>query len=255
MLNAVCEQRQVGKARDRVVEGLVCQLIFEGLALTDVSTVQDDATDVLVLQQVCVLNLELEPCAVSMPERALDHVCFRAAADVALADTRQDLRQPRPVGHADQLGEVTSLDLVRPIAEHTLDRRALVRDGAMRVEDRDEVARVGDQRPEPGFALATVQVLCQQPSLHGERDLRGKRLERVDELAGYAHRRAQDEQATRLVTNGERQNQDSVALTKVELVLHLLGQSRERNLLSHPGGLPKPALGVFRHMPFALGDG
>ena len=103
LLDAVCEQRSVGEAGDRVVEGLVCELILERLALADVSTVQDDAADVLVLQQVCVLNLELEPGAVSMPERALDHVCLRAAADVGLAYARQDLGQPRPVGHADQL--------------------------------------------------------------------------------------------------------------------------------------------------------
>ena len=255
LLDAVCEQRSVGEARDRVVEGLVCELILERLALADVATVQDDAADVLVLQQVCVLNLELEPGAVSMPERALDHVGLRAAADVGLADARQDLRQPRPVGHADQLGEVTSLHLVRAIAEDTLDRRALVRDGAMGVEDGDEVARVGDQRPESSFALATVQVLCQQRSLDGERDLRSKRLERVDELAGYADRRAQDEQATRLVTNRERQNQHGVAVMKVKLVLHLLGQSRERDLLSCPGRLAEPAVGVLRHMPFALVTG
>ena len=121
LLDAVCEQRSVGEACDGVVEGLVRELILERLALADVSTVQHDAADVLVLQQVCVLHLELEPGAVSMPERALDHVCLRAAADVGLADARQDLRQPRPVGHADQLGEVASLDLVGAIAEDTLD--------------------------------------------------------------------------------------------------------------------------------------
>ena len=102
----------------------------------------------------------------------------------------------------------------------------------MGVEDGDEVARVGDQRPESRFALATVQVLRQQRSLDGERDLRSKRLERVDELAGNADRGAQDEQATCLVTNRERENQDSVAVMKVELVAHVAGQFRERDLLS-----------------------
>ena len=65
-------------------------------------------------------------------------------------------------------------------------------------------------------------------------------------------RRAQDEQAACLVTNRERQNQHGVALMKVKLVLHVLGQSRERDLLSRPGGLAEPAVGVLRHMPFAL---
>ena len=86
VLDAVGEQRAVGEARDRVVEGLVRELVLERLALADVAAVQDDAADVLVLQQVRVLHLELEPGAVAMPERALDHVRLRAAADVGLAD-------------------------------------------------------------------------------------------------------------------------------------------------------------------------
>ena len=98
VLDAVGEQRAVGEARDRVVESLVCELVLERLALADVAAVEDDAADVLVLQQVRMLNLELEPGAVPVPERALDHVCLRAAADVGLADARQDLREPRPIG-------------------------------------------------------------------------------------------------------------------------------------------------------------
>ena len=233
-----CWTRSANSARlarlgDRVVESLVCELVLERLALADVATVQDDAADVLVLQQVRVLNLELEPGAVSVPERALDHVGLRAAADVSLAYARQDLGQPRPVGLAEQLREVASLELVRAIAEDTLDGRALVGDGAMGVEDGDQVARVGDQRPESRLALATMQVLCQQRSLDGERDLRGKRLERVDQFAGNADRGAQDEQATCLVTNRERENQHGVAVMKVELVPHVLGQLRR----ARPAGL------------------
>ena len=106
VLDAVGEQRAVGEARDRVVERLVRELVLERLALADVAAVEDDAADVLVLQQVRVLNLELEPGAVAMPERALDHVGLRAAADVGLADARQDLREPRPVGLAEQPREV-----------------------------------------------------------------------------------------------------------------------------------------------------
>ena len=68
VLDAVGEQRPVGEARDRVVEGLVGELVLERLALADVAAVQDDAADVLVLQQVGVLDLELEPGAVAMPE-------------------------------------------------------------------------------------------------------------------------------------------------------------------------------------------
>ena len=89
VLDAVGEQRAVGEARDGVVERLVRELVLERLALADVAAVEDDAADVLVLEQVGVLHLELEPRAVAMPERALDHVGLRAAADVRLADARE----------------------------------------------------------------------------------------------------------------------------------------------------------------------
>ena len=201
------------------------ELVLERLALADVATVQDDAADVLVLQQVRVLNLELEPCAVAVPERALDHVCLGAVAHVGLAHAREDLREPRPVGRAKQLGEVGSLDLVGPIAEHPLDRRALVRDGAVGVEHGDEVARVGHQRPEARLALATVQVLREQRSLDGERHLRGERLERVDELGGDGDRRAQNEKAACLVANREREESSTAWPSEAKLApnAHLTG--------------------------------
>ena len=47
---------QVG---DRVVERLVGELLLERLALADVAAVEDDAADVLVVEQVGVQDLEL----------------------------------------------------------------------------------------------------------------------------------------------------------------------------------------------------
>ena len=64
VLDAVGEERPVGEVRHRVVECLVRELVLEGLPLADVAAVQDDAADVLVLEQVRVLHLELQPRAV-----------------------------------------------------------------------------------------------------------------------------------------------------------------------------------------------
>ena len=96
--DAVGEERAVGEPRERVVERLVRELVLERLPLADVAAVQHDAADVLVLEQVGVLHLELEPGAVAVPEGALDHVGLGAPADVRLADAGDDLRQPRAVG-------------------------------------------------------------------------------------------------------------------------------------------------------------
>ena len=66
MLDAVGEKRPVGKIRDRIVEGLVRELILEGLPLADVAAVEDDAAHVLVLNEIGVLHLELQPRPVAM---------------------------------------------------------------------------------------------------------------------------------------------------------------------------------------------
>ena len=253
VLDAVGEQRAVGEARDRVVEGLVGELVLERLALADVAAVQDDAADVLVLEQVRVLDLELEPGAVAVPERALDHVGLGAAADVGLADAGDDLREPRPVGRREQPGELAALDLVGAVAEHALDRRALVGDDAVGVEDGDEVARVGDERAEPRLALATVEVLRQRGALDGERDLRGERLERVDELA-RDRSRASRGRAGRASRRGPRAGRSSTSPPSIaELLAHILGQTREpQTCWVGAGGLAQPALGVLRDRPSAV---
>ena len=100
MLDAVCEESSVRERGDWIVERLVCELLLERLPFADISAVQDDATNMLVLEQVCVLDFELEPGSVVMLERAFDDVRLGAAACVGLADAGQDLREPRPVGQA-----------------------------------------------------------------------------------------------------------------------------------------------------------
>src|SRR5205807_1169440 len=102
VLDAVDEERPVGEARNRVVEGLVGELVLEGLALAHVAAVQDDAAHVLVVQEVGVLDLELEPGAVAVLERALERVRLRALR----ADARHDLREPWAVGLGEQIASM-----------------------------------------------------------------------------------------------------------------------------------------------------
>jgi hypothetical protein len=97
VVDSVCEQRPVGEARHGVVERLVRQLVLEFLSFADVAAVQHDAAHVLVLEQVRVLHLELEPGAVAMPERALDHVRLHTASDIGLADAGHDLLESRAI--------------------------------------------------------------------------------------------------------------------------------------------------------------
>ena len=58
VLDAIREQRAVREVGDRIMEGLVLELVLEGLALAHVAAVEHDAANVLVVQQVGVLDLE-----------------------------------------------------------------------------------------------------------------------------------------------------------------------------------------------------
>ena len=161
VLDAVGEERPVGEARHGVVERLVCELVLELLPLADVAPVEHDAADVLVLEEVGVLDLELEPRAVAMLQAAVDHVGLGASADVRLPDAREDLHQARLVRWSQQLRELGALDLVDPVAEHAGDRGALVGHRPVRVEHGDQVAGVRDERAEARLAPPPVEVLRQ----------------------------------------------------------------------------------------------
>ena len=50
--DAVVEQRPVGQARQRIMERTVHQLLFECLALGDVTTVEHDPLDVGVIEEI-----------------------------------------------------------------------------------------------------------------------------------------------------------------------------------------------------------
>ena len=177
VLHAVGEQCAVREVRDGIVEGLVGELLLERLALAHIAAVQHDAPNVLVLKQVGVLHLELEPGPVTMAHSALDDVCLGSAACVGVAHAREDLDEPRPIRRSEQPGELCAFHLVRPIAERALDRRALVRHDAMCVENSDQVARMRNEGAEARLALPAVQIFGKAHSLDGERDLRAERLE------------------------------------------------------------------------------
>ena len=186
VLDAVGEQRAVGETRHRVVERLVGELVLELLPLADVAAVEDDAADVLVLEEIRVLDLELEPRAFTVLQPTLDHVRLGAPAGVRLADACEDLHQARLVRRGQEACELRALDLVDPVAEDACDGGALVGHRPVRVEHGDEVAGVRDERTEAGLAPSPVEILRQGSPLDGERHLRRERLEGSDLLAREA---------------------------------------------------------------------
>ena len=151
VLDAVAEERAVREPGDRVVEGLVRQLLLERLALRDVPGVQDDPLHVGIVHQVRAEGLDVEPEVVSVPHPRLDQ---RGRDPSLAARGGQELEHRRLVVGVDQTRELRPLELRGVIAEHTLHRRAHVADGRIGVDHHHDVGRVLDERPEPRLASA-----------------------------------------------------------------------------------------------------
>ncbi len=234
--DTVGEQRAVGEVGDRVVERLMGQLLLERLALADVAAVEHDPLDVLVLEQLGVLHLELEPAAVAMAQRAVERVGLRPRT-AASGDHRL---QPGSVGLGEQPVEALVLDLLDRVAEHTLDRRALVGDDAVLVEHGDQVARVRDERAEARLALRAMEVLGERRGLDRQRDLRGECLEGVEDVARDVGRRLHDDRALVLVTHRQANDECGPGLSEAERDEDLLGRCDDGDMLAHPHLRPQP---------------
>ena len=133
--DALDEQRAVGQAGDRVVEGLMGELALEGLALADVAGVQDDAADMLVAGQVGEQDLELARGPVLVGQRAFERLRRDGRVD-AVGDQPQ---QAAALALLHQRVDAAADDVLGRPAEHALDRGALVGDGRVGPEHGDEV--------------------------------------------------------------------------------------------------------------------
>ena len=200
VLDAVGEQRPVGEAGDGIVERLVGELVLEELALADVAAVEHDALDVLVVQQVGVPDLELEPLAGAAAQAALDHA--RAA------DARR--RRPRPPASAGRgrwaapAGRSGCSSPRRPCSRAPPRSRGSgrrpCRCGRARRSGRSSARRSERKR---ASLRPPVQVLGQERAVDRERHLGGQRLERAAHL-GAVHAGDARRSGTRFPRRGRR---------------------------------------------------
>ena len=61
MAHAVAEERAIRETGERIVKGLVRELLFQALPLADVTGIEDDAPDGRVVEQVGGQQLRMEP--------------------------------------------------------------------------------------------------------------------------------------------------------------------------------------------------
>ena len=144
-------------------------------------------------------------------------------------------------------------DLVGGVAEHPLDRRALVGDRVVGAQDRDEVGGVGHERGEPRLRGLAVHLLRQLGAAERQRHLVGERAHRVAGV-GIADRQAGDdehEQRVSALALAQLEPEDRVlADGQAQLLAGVSGQHRdaariallhERGDLARDGPVDQPA--------------
>src|SRR5262249_4825180 len=134
------------------------------LPLGDVAVVGDDPGDARIVQEVLADGLDVPPRAVGVPQ----------------AESGRD-RSPGPapnrveegpltaqvVGVDDRVAEDVPADpVLRPVPQQTLDRRGLIEDRALGVEEADDVPGVLYQEAEPLLALARRLLGATAPLVH-----------------------------------------------------------------------------------------
>ena len=101
------------------------ELLLEHLALGDVAGVEDDPSDVGIVQQVRAEGLDVNPRSVSVPNAKLDQ------ARGSIPVPGQERHDARCLVGVDQIREARTQDLLWPIAEDALDGWAHVSDGGV----------------------------------------------------------------------------------------------------------------------------
>src|ERR1700722_16698477 len=72
--DSLVEQRPIGEQGYRVVKGLMLELLFEGFPFADITAVEHDAVNNVVLEHIRVENLDLTDPSVAVAQRAVDHL-------------------------------------------------------------------------------------------------------------------------------------------------------------------------------------
>ena len=179
--DAVEEQRAVRERRERVVEGLMRELLLELASLRHVMARDDEPAHAGIGEEVADNGLEPAPRTVSPARAELE----RAVAGRARRSVERGLDRRTLLG-VEKLGELGADQLLRLEPEHGLHRRGQVGELTLVVEDGDQVGRVLDERPEARLTPPRRTLFDQLDALDRVRDLRGEPFEAPDVVGSEA---------------------------------------------------------------------
>ena len=150
MLDAVAEQRAVGEERQRVVQRHALQLFLHALAIGHVAQVQQAPADRGLGLHVRAVDFHHALALVAARHARLDDRGGAGLRKVA----RQEFPQSRAVVEGHEFLEALTDQVLGRKAEDPLGRRRHVADGAVGIDDRDDVGGVADQRIEARLGRA-----------------------------------------------------------------------------------------------------
>src|ERR671910_2959902 len=149
MFQAIHEQRAVRQPGKQIVERLITELLYQGFAFGDVPGVDHHTPHSRVVEQVVYDMLKIAPRAILVGHSELQgRVKPRSFQDLG-----ERVQRLLPVVRMDRAECVGPYLLFRLKARHPLDCRAYVADGAVGVEDRDDIGAVLYQRAEALLAF------------------------------------------------------------------------------------------------------
>ena len=135
MVDAIAEEGAIGEAGQRIVEGLVSQLLLERLALGDVAVVDHDAADGRIALHVAGGRLEHAPRTVRVPGAQLNGPLSGGYGQ----DFRERGVHEGQVVRMKQLEDRLAESVFCLVPEDALDRRALIRDVPFCADDQEHV--------------------------------------------------------------------------------------------------------------------
>ena len=144
LFEGVSKRRPVGEVGQRVVAGLMRDLLLELFPIRDVTDVDHQPLDARQIEEVRDRHLAVRPGTELVAQPAGDRSRVRGG----LQRIVQTVQQSRSVGNVGEVDEARSHQLTRGKGEQTLHGCALKADDAVAVGERGGVRRVFDQRPQ-----------------------------------------------------------------------------------------------------------
>ena len=178
MLQAVLEERAIGKTAQPVVESLMLEFLLETLALGDIPHREDDAFDGRVAQEVRRDHFDVAPRSVPV----LDTPFGISRCPCPKGNPRIRGQGLFDVVDVEKRGKAPALEGPWRIAKNPRGRGRLVHDRGIWTGNQDHVRRVLYQRLEAGFAPTRMNGLGHRLTIERQFHLWGKDLDRAPEF-------------------------------------------------------------------------